>query len=155
MTTPCTSEAMREEIGHQQAFFKQMLLPFSQRLPIVSRFTPRIVVLFVAIAMIAIGGSLLWQAMTNRQRQLVFEVPPGTAARLAAGEEVNIFPSTIIIDLRQYDTLVIQNNDSAEVTIGPFRIVPGQRFVQRYWNRGVYELICSIHQGEQLRIEVR
>lgn len=155
MTTPSTNEAIREEMSHQQAFFKQMLHLSQHRLPVVSRFTPRIVVLLVAIAMIAIGGSLLWQAMTNRQRQLVFEIPPGTAARLAAGEEVNIFPSTIIIDLRQHDTLVIQNNDSAEVTIGPFRIVPGQQFVQRYWSPGVYELICSIHQGEQLRIEVR
>ncbi|MFN3374612.1 MAG: hypothetical protein ACK44M_13710, partial [Chloroflexus sp.] len=68
---------------------------------------------------------------------------------------VNIFPSTIVIDLRYHDTLIIQNNDSVEVTIGPFRIVPGQRFVQRYWNPGTYELICSVHQGEQLRIEVR
>lgn len=132
-----------------------MACSFQQRLPIISRFPPRIVVLFVAIAMIAIGGSILWQATTNRQRQLVFEIPPGTAARLAAGEEVTIFPSTIIIDLRQHDTLVIQNNDNAEVTIGPFRIVPGQRFVQQYWSPGVYELICSVHQGEQLRIEVR
>lgn len=151
MTTPCTNEGTR----HRQALFKQMAHPFQQRLSIISRFPSRIVVLFVAIAMIAIGGSLLWQATTNRQRQLVFEIPPGTAARLAAGEEVTIFPSTIIIDLRQHDTLVIQNNDSAEVTIGPFLIVPGQRFVQRYWSPGVYELICSVHQGEQLRIEVR
>ena len=150
-----TTSYMNEGTRHRQELSKQMAQPFQQRLPIISRFPSRIVVLFVAIAMIAIGGSLLWQATTNRQRQLVFEIPPGTAARLAAGEEVTIFPSTIIIDLRQHDTLVIQNNDSAEVTIGPFRIVPGQRFVQRYWSPGVYELICSVHQGEQLRIEVR
>lgn len=155
MTTPYTTEAMRAGTRHRQVLSKQMARPFQQRLTIVSRCTPRLVVLFVAIAIIAIGGSLLWQATTNRQRQLVFEIPPGTVARLAAGEEVNIFPSTIIVDLRQHDTLVIQNNDSAEVTIGPFRIVPGQRFVQRYWSPGVYELICSVHQGEQLRIEVR
>ncbi|ACL26264.1 cupredoxin domain-containing protein [Chloroflexus aggregans] len=115
----------------------------------------RVIILLVTMTIIAVAGIFLWQATTNRQRQLVFEIPPGTAARLAAGEEVNIFPSTIVIDLRQYDTLVIQNNDTAEVTIGPFRIVPGQRFVQRYWGPGVYELICSVHQGEQLRIEVR
>ncbi|WP_298817391.1 cupredoxin domain-containing protein [Chloroflexus sp.] len=115
----------------------------------------RVVILLTTVAIIVAVGLWLWQATTNRQRQLVFEIPPGTAARLAAGEEVNIFPSTIVIDLRQHDTLVIQNNDSAEVTIGPFRIVPGQRFVQRYWGPGVYELVCSVHQGEQLRIEVR
>ncbi len=115
----------------------------------------RITILLVTTAAIVAAGLWLWQATSNQQRQLVFEIPPGTAARLAAGEEVTIFPSTIVIDLRQYDTLVIQNNDSAEVTIGPFRIVPGQRFVQRYWGPGTYELICSVHQGEQLRIEVR
>ncbi|OAN44288.1 hypothetical protein A6A03_17205 [Chloroflexus islandicus] len=115
----------------------------------------RIGILLATIAIIAAAGVFLWQSTANRQRQLVYEIPPGTAARLAAGEEVNIFPSTIVIDLRYHDTLIIQNNDSAEVTIGPFRIVPGQRFVQRYWNPGTYELICSVHQGEQLRIEVR
>ncbi len=115
----------------------------------------RIGILLATIAIIAAAGAFLWQSTANRQRQLVYEIPPGTAARLAAGEEVNIFPSTIVIDLRYHDTLIIQNNDSAEVTIGPFRIVPGQRFVQRYWNPGTYELICSVHQGEQLRIEVR
>ncbi len=115
----------------------------------------RLAIVFATVAIIVAVGAWLWQATTDRQRQLVYEIPPGTATRLAAGEEVNIFPSTIVIDLRQYDTLVIQNNDSAVVTIGPFRIVPGQRFVQRYWGPGTYELICSVHQGEQLRIEVR
>lgn len=115
----------------------------------------RLAILLATIAIIAAAGIVLWQATANRQRQLIFEIPPGTAARLAAGEEVTIFPSTIVIDLRYHDTLIIQNNDNAEVTIGPFRIVPGQRFVQRYWSPGTYELICSVHQGEQLRIEVR
>lgn len=115
----------------------------------------RVIILLATIAMIGAGGFFLWQTTTDRQRQLIFEIPPGTAARIAAGEEVNIFPSKIVIDLRQHDTLIIQNNDSEEVTIGPFRIVPGQRFIQRYWSPGVYELICSVHQGEQLRIEVR
>ncbi len=115
----------------------------------------RVIILLATIAMIGAGGFFLWQATTDRQRQLIFEIPPGTAARIAAGEAVNIFPSTIVIDLRQHDTLIIQNNDSEEVTIGPFKIVPGQRFVQRYWNPGTYELICSVHQGEQLRIVVQ
>ncbi len=115
----------------------------------------RVIILLATIAMIGVVGFFLWQATTDRQRQLIFEIPPGTAARIAAGEAVNIFPSTIVIDLRQHDTLIIQNNDSEEVTIGPFKIVPGQRFVQRYWNPGTYELICSVHQGEQLRIVVQ
>lgn len=115
----------------------------------------RVAFLLTTIAVIVVVGLWLWQATNNQQRQLVFEIPPGTAARLATGEEVTIFPSTIVIDLRNHDTLVIQNNDNVEVTIGPFRILPGQRFVQRYWGPGVYELVCSVHQGEQLRIEVR
>ncbi|MEF3275128.1 MAG: hypothetical protein K6356_12155 [Chloroflexus sp.] len=115
----------------------------------------RVAFLLTTIAVIVVIGLWLWQATNNWQRQLVFEIPPGTAARLATGEEVTIFPSTIVIDLRNHDTLVIQNNDNVEVTIGPFRILPGQRFVQRYWGPGVYELVCSVHQGEQLRIEVR
>jgi hypothetical protein len=87
-------------------------------------------------------------------RAMVFSVPPGTAARQAAGETVTIFPQTINLKLDQQDTLIIRNDDSVPVTVGPFKIEPGQRFVQRYTNPGTFDLLCSVHGGERLRIVV-
>jgi hypothetical protein len=98
-----------------------------------------------------IGGLWLWD---RQARELVFAIPPGTAARQSAGEEVAIFPPMIAIDLNRQDTLVIRNDDSVPVTVGPFRVEPGQRFVQRYRSPGTFELLCSAHGGETLRIVV-
>ena len=73
-------------------------------------------------------------------------------ARLAAGEQVEVLPQTIT--LRRNDTLVIRNDDTQPVQIGPFPIAPGQRFVQQYVDAGTIDLVCSVHQGERLRIVV-
>jgi hypothetical protein len=88
-------------------------------------------------------------------RERVYTIPPGTAARLAAGEQVSVLPSLIELALDREKTLVIQNNDTAAVQIGPYRIEPGQRFVQRYDSPGTFDLFCSVHAGKQLRIVVK
>jgi hypothetical protein len=93
-----------------------------------------------------------WRAET---RQLVYVVAPGTAARLAAGEHVEVLPATIEIDLDTHDTLVIRNDDSAPVTVGPFKIEPGQRFVQRYTNPGTFDMLCTLHGEQRMRVLVR
>ena len=93
-------------------------------------------------------------AADRRQRTLVYTIPVGTAERLAAGESISVFPPEIRLSLARQDTLVIRNEDLEAVTIGPFRIAPGQQFRQQYWSPGTYELMCSIHLTEQVRIVV-
>lgn len=109
----------------------------------------------LALALLATGAaSWWWLRPSPAERQLVYSVPPGTAARLAAGEDVAVLPQTIMLTLGRRDVLVIRNDDTEPVQIGPFKIAPGQRFEQQYYNRGTYDLICSIHRGEALRIVV-
>lgn len=113
----------------------------------------RIVVVGAAlIAVVALAAGLVWWWNAQRGREVVFAVPPGTVARLAAGERVEVLPQTIT--LRRNDTLVIRNDDTQPVQIGPFPIAPGQRFVQQYVDAGTIDLVCSVHQGERLRIVV-
>jgi hypothetical protein len=103
---------------------------------------------------LALGGLILMSAARAASRTYVVRVPPGTVARIAAGEEVAIFPQRIELKLSEYDTLVVRNDDSETITIGPYRIEPGQRFVQRYEGPGTFELICSIHGDQGLSIVV-
>jgi hypothetical protein len=121
-----------------------------------SRVLQRLLWVAVLGALLAgvLGGAWWWSERRASERQLVFVIPAGTAARQAAGEEVVIFPATITIDRATHDTLVIRNEDTQTVQIGPYRIAPGQRFTQRFFNRGTYELLCTVHTGEQLRIVV-
>lgn len=117
---------------------------------------PIAALLSAIMLLLALGGGMLWliEARQTAQRTLVISVPPGTAARLAAGETVDLFPQTLTLRLSEHDTLVVRNDDSEPHTIGPYRVQPGQRFTQRYESPGTFELICSIHGDAGLRIEV-
>lgn len=106
------------------------------------------------IALAAGLGAWRWSEARQEARQLVFSVPPGTAAQLAAGEEVAVLPATIALDLDERDTLIIRNDDTAPVTIGPFKIEPGQRFVQRYVNPGTFDMLCTLHSDQRIRVVV-
>lgn len=109
----------------------------------------------LAVVLLAlVPGLLQWWLGSAADRQLVYAIPAGTAARLAAGEEVSVLPSTIRLTIGERDTLIIRNDDRETVTIGPFRIEPGQQFRQQFNTPGTYDLTCSVHRGERLQLVV-
>lgn len=95
-----------------------------------------------------------WSVQRNAERALVYTIPAGTLARMGAGEHIDVLPDTITLDLDEHNTLVIANQDVAAVTVGPFKIEPGQRFIQRYSNPGTFDLLCTLHGDERVRIVV-
>jgi hypothetical protein len=108
------------------------------------------------ILLIGLGAGGLWLMSEARAaaRTYVVRVPSGTAARIAAGEEVDVFPRKIELKLSEQDTLEVRNDDSEVMTIGPYRVEPGQRFVQHFEGPGTFEFICSVHGGEGIAIMV-
>ena len=118
----------------------------------------RVAIAWVALALV-IGLGLGWAVWLQHEtqssaRSYIVRVPPGTAARSAVGAQGELFPQQLELKLSQYDTLIVRNDDSEPVTIGPYRIEPGQRFVQHYAGPGTFELVCSVHAGKRLRIVV-
>jgi hypothetical protein len=109
---------------------------------------------FSIIIVLIIGGAFWWSAQNDRH-DLIYVVPIGTAQRLAAGEALTLFPDTITLDRTSQNTLVIRNEDTQSIQVGPYKIAPGQSFTQRFYNRGTYDLTCSLHKSEQLRIIVQ
>ena len=116
---------------------------------------PTLVAAAVALLAILVTTGYWWTSRADSSRELMFTIPAGTGAKLAAGEKVDVLPQTIAIDLSEENTLVIHNADSEPVTIGPYKIEPGQRFSQRFYNPGTFDLLCSVHGGEPLRIVVQ
>lgn len=111
------------------------------------------VLAFVGI-LFAMGGLEGWLEQRDARRQLVYVIPPGTSARLQAGEKIDVLPATIRLALDAQDTLVIRNDDSEPVTVGVFRLQAGQQLQQKFTQPGTFKLICSAHSAGELQIVV-
>lgn len=94
-----------------------------------------------------------WLAFSQREasRRIVYVIPPGTAA----GQVTVDFPSEITLTLGYKDTLVIDNQDDAVHTFGPFVIAPRSKLTKRFTRALVYEGACTFHQEQQMRLVVK
>ena len=81
-----------------------------------------------------------------------YEIPPGTAARLAAGEPVDVLPAEL--DLRVEDHLVVVNRDDQVHYVGAFPIAPGRRLDKRFADATALSGYCTLHTGGRLTINV-
>lgn len=117
----------------------------------------RLVHLFLVGLLLAVMASAGWWAWDSfeQRRQVVYVIPAGTSAQIASGATVDVLPTTIELERNVHDTLVIRNDDTQPLQIGPYLVAPGQRFVQHYPNRGTFDLLCSVHPGQRMRVIVR
>ena len=83
----------------------------------------------------------------------VFEIPAGTAARLAAGEDVEVLPSDLDFNLR--DRLVVTNYDSETHQIGPFIVAPGAQIDEKFSDAVSFNGFCSLHSDASINIDVK
>lgn len=88
-----------------------------------------------------------------RSEHLVVEVPLGTAARVAAGERVELLPSRL--ELEVGDTLEIRNHDLEAHDVGPYTVAAGQSLTQTFATPGVLQGICTLHPDGEVTIVVR
>jgi hypothetical protein len=81
-----------------------------------------------------------------------FDIPEGTAARIAAGETVDVLPADLRFTLA--DRLVVVNHDREAHRLGPFTIAPGARLDRRLSDAGTYTGFCTLHADSRIGIEV-
>ena len=112
-------------------------------------------IMIVPILLIGFGGFWWWNEQRTEARQLVYTIPAGTMDRVLSGEEVAVLPNTINLTVGYQDILIIQNEDTQPIDIGTFRLAPGQQYRQQFFNPGTFELLCSVHADQALRIEVQ
>lgn len=108
------------------------------------------------LAGLLIGGAgWLWFQQREEMRQVVYIIPAGTADRIEAGETVDVLPASIELERGVRDTLIIRNEDTRAIQVGPYLIGPGQQFRQRYSSRGTFDLLCTLHANQQMQVIVR
>lgn len=80
------------------------------------------------------------------------DIPPGTAAAIAAGQDVDVVPDELDLTLR--DVLIIVNRDSVAHTIGPFEIGPGEQSEHSFNEVAAISAYCSLHPSGSISISI-
>src|SRR5581483_1232497 len=101
------------------------------------------------------GWQEAWRASREATRQLVYVVPAGTTAKLGAGQAVNVLPNTVELQIGVQDTLVIRNQDVFPIDVGGVRINTGQSYIQQFTVPGTFDLVCSVHTSDKMRVIVK
>jgi hypothetical protein len=102
-----------------------------------------------ALAGLALAlGATGWAAfapLPEGARALTFVIPPGTAARLKAGEPFNVLPSPIHLTVGVRDVLVLTNDDDAIHQVGPIILGSRQTYRIPFRRPGNFQYACSLH----------
>jgi hypothetical protein len=116
----------------------------------------RTALLILALLAAGIAGTGVWyeHQRRNAERYLVFTVPPGSVARLASGEQLDILPQTIELSLRGRIRSSFATRMCSRSRWDRSKSTPVSSSSSVYYNPGVYELICTLHQSQRLRIVV-
>ncbi|HCE18461.1 MAG TPA: hypothetical protein DEQ80_11425 [Anaerolinea thermolimosa] len=85
-------------------------------------------------------------------RQIVLVIPPGTAERIAAGEDALTLPSTMTFV--EGDLLIVRNEDSVSHQLGPVWVPPGSSGVLEVGAPNSYTYDCSFQKSRVFGIEV-
>ena len=81
-----------------------------------------------------------------------FLIPAGTAERIAGGEEIEIVPAELVVEVG--DALRIVNQDTADHIVGVFFVASGETLTQRFNSTAVLEGECSVHPSGAFTLRV-
>ena len=87
-------------------------------------------------------------------RALTFVIPPGTAARLKAGEAASVLPSPIHLTVGVRDVLVLTNDDDVIHQVGPIILGSRQTYRIPFRRPGRFQYACSLHAGGTLALVI-
>jgi plastocyanin len=107
-------------------------------------------------ALIVVPGLLLTLVVllvVPGPERITVEVPAGTAARIEAGEEVEIMPQALEVSVG--DTLEIRNLDAVAHEVGPYLVGAGETVRQTFTSPGTIEGICTLNPMGEVTIVVR
>jgi hypothetical protein len=82
-----------------------------------------------------------------------FVIPEGTGDRVAAGEDVELVPSPLVLSVG--DVVQIRNDDSIGYDVGPFYVGPHETMTQRVASKGSYTSSCGLHPTGEITVTVQ
>lgn len=119
----------------------------------IGRGRPRWMLPVAVVALLAVVAVVVALVVSRGGELIEVDVPPGTAARIAAGEQIELLPRLLVVSVG--DTLVIRNHDEVRHDIGPYTIAPGETLRQTFSSQGVVHGMCTLHHGGEVTIAVQ
>ncbi|HTG10442.1 MAG TPA: hypothetical protein VK746_06560 [Candidatus Eisenbacteria bacterium] len=111
-----------------------------------------------ALAVLALAlAAAAWAAfapLPGGSHALTFVIPPGTAARLKAGEPLTVLPSPIHLTVGVRDVLVLTNDDDAVHQVGPIILGSRQTYRIPFRRPGQFQYACSLHAAGTLTLVI-
>lgn len=81
-----------------------------------------------------------------------FTIPDGTGEAMDRGEEVEILPAELAVEVGQ--VLEIVNEDDRGHLVGPFFVGAGETLRQEFTSPGEFQGICTVHPSGQFVLTV-
>jgi hypothetical protein len=114
-----------------------------------------------AIAALAVAAIALrtaaWAAfapLPEGTRALTLVIPPGTVARLKAGEPFSVLSSPIHLMIGARAVLVLTNDDEAIHQVGPIILGSRQTYRIPFRRPGQFQYACSLHAAGTLTLVI-
>lgn len=110
-----------------------------------------------ATALAVVLATIAWAALAPLpagSHVLTFVIPPGTAARLKAGEALSVLPSPIHLTVGVRDVLVLTNDDDAIHQVGPIVLGSRQTYRIPFRKPGRFQYACSLHAAGTLALVI-
>lgn len=92
--------------------------------------------------------------VSDPARELAIVIPQGTQTLMLEGQADDVIPSEIRLNVQGVNTLILQNNDIVDHTIGPFTIHAGETLRQTFTRPALYQGTCSINLQAEVNIIV-
>lgn len=102
----------------------------------------------LAVVLLAAGLVALGQESTDHR----FVIPEGTDARLDAGEDVDVIPQEL--DVQVGDTLTVVNHDVVPHFVGVSLVPPGEVRSYPFPSPGTFQSACTVHPRGNIDITV-
>jgi mono/diheme cytochrome c family protein/plastocyanin len=105
------------------------------------------------VLIILVSAVWSWQtSLFSPAEDVVIDIPRGTAAQIASGEDNSVIPE--LIDLREGDSLVLINRDDEGHRVGGLYVTEGATVRAKFSDAGSFSYFCSVHPSGQTLFEV-
>lgn len=91
---------------------------------------------------------------TDPEHQYYIVIPQGTRVLMQLGQAPDVMPTVLHMKINGMNTLVIQNNDIVDHTIGPYMVRAGETMRQTFTEPATYQGKCSVNVRATVKIIV-